>query len=70
MKDQFDYNYIHGTTQQQEYIAKVYEIYLGIRYELLGETAQQSLPGLYTGPQQRQTRTKRTGTSCGNSGIQ
>ena len=50
MKEQVHYNYIHGTTQEQE--------------------DQQSLPGLYNGPQQRQTRTKRTSTCNRNSGIQ
>ena len=63
MVENVEYNHIYGTTQQQEQLVKVYEIYLGIRDELLDDPSQQSLPGLYTGPQQRQARTKRTQTS-------
>ena len=69
MVENVEYNHIYGTTQQQEQLVKVYEIYLGIRDELLDDPSQQSLPGLYTGPQQRQARTERTQTSGGNSGI-
>ena len=70
MKEQVYYNYIYGTTQQQEDIAKVFELYLGIRDELLGDTGQQSLPGIYTGPQRGQARTQRTSTCTSTSGIQ
>ena len=59
MVENVEYNHIYGTTQQQEQLVKVYEIYLGIRDELLDDPSQQSLPGLYTGPQQRQARTER-----------
>ena len=48
---------------------QVYDIYLGIRDELPGETDQQNLPGLYTGPQQQQARTERTSTCNSISGI-
>ena len=69
MEENIEYNHIYGTTQQQEQLVKVYEIYLGVRDELLEDPSQQSIPGLYTGPQQKQARTKRTQTSRGNRGI-
>ena len=49
---------IYGTTEQQHKLIQQYNIYLGIRDELLDETdPHPSLPGLYTGPHQPQVRT-------------
>ena len=69
LEEQVEYNSIYGTTHEQEELVKVYEKYLSLRDELLEDTAQQSLPGLYTGPQRQQARTTSTRTSCSSSGI-
>ena len=50
MEEHVEYNHIYGTTQTQEQLVKVYDIYLGIMDELLDDQSQQSLPGFYTGP--------------------
>ena len=70
LEEDVNYDHIYGTTQQQEQLVKVYEIYLGLRDELLDDASQQSLPGLHTGPQRQPARAQRTRTSCSNSGIQ
>ena len=56
LEEQVEYNSIYCTTHEQEELVKVYEKYLGLRDELLEDTAQQSLPGLYTGPQRQPKR--------------
>ena len=70
LEEDVHYDDIYGTTQQQEQLVKVYEIYLGLRDELLDDASQQSLPGLHTGPRRQLTRAERTRISCSNSGIQ
>ena len=61
LKNHIKYNHINGTISEQKEFVTTYAKYLEIRDELLSETeSQQSLPGLYTGPQHPQARTKRT----------
>ena len=59
--NEINYNYIRGTIEEQKSIAKVYENYLSLRDEILGDSyTSTSLPGLYMGPQQHLARSKST----------
>ena len=60
-EEHIEYMHIYGNIQQQIEVIQIYEAYLSLRDEILGNTdSDSSLPGQYTGPKLPPARTERT----------